>query len=289
MASGFGSPSFCGHCGASLGSGADVCPICGTPVSSQAPPDYVPYCRNCGVGVPWGQGHTCQRCGLTPLCQLHFNTSNSLCLDCSSVPASPASTADASGLRCGACGAPVSPNVDYCANCGRALSFSATSATGEYMGFWVRAGAFAVDWIIAYVAAAAVAAIIGFSVTTGDVDPTTADDISIAFSSINYSFLLIFWGIAVAHSVILTAWRGQTLGKMLLRIQVVDTNGNLPPLPRLLARELIRAVILLALFPLGFFYVSVALDQRKRGWHDYIGTSYVVRKQKAVRPPGGLF
>jgi uncharacterized RDD family membrane protein YckC len=157
------------------------------------------------------------------------------------------------------------------------------------MGFWVRAGAFAVDWIIAYVAAAAVAAIIGFSITTGDVDPTTADDISIAFSSINYSFLLIFWGIAVAHSVILTAWRGQTLGKMLWRIQVVDANGNLPPLPRLLARELIRAVILLALIPLGFFYVSVALDQRKRGWHDYIGTSYVVRKQKAVRPPGGLF
>ena len=289
MASGFESPSFCGHCGASLEEGVDVCPVCGTAVSSQAPPDYVPYCRSCGVGVPWGRGHTCLRCGLTPLCGLHFNAANSLCFDCAAVPSSPQGAATAGGLRCGACGNPVSPNTEFCANCGRPVSFRAVPDAAEYMGFWIRAGAFVVDWIFAYVVAAVVATIIGFSITSGEAQPATQGEISFTLDSINYSFLLIFWGIAVAHSLILTAWRGQTLGKMLLRIQVVDANGNVPPLPRVLAREMIRAVILLALVPLGLFYISVSMDMRKRGWHDYVGTSFVVRKQRAARPPGGMF
>ncbi len=289
MTTGYETPSFCGHCGVSLEAAAEVCASCGYLVTYQAPPDYVPYCRNCGVGVPWGEGHTCHRCGLTPLCELHFNANQSLCFECASVPASPSDASGDGGLSCGACGAAVSPDTDYCANCGRALSFATASATVEYMGFWIRAGAFVVDWIVAYVAAAVVAAVIGFSVTSGEVDPAAAEDLSIALDSINYSFLLMFWGMAVAHSVILTAWRGQTLGKMLLRIQVVDARGNVPPLPRVLAREMIRAVILLALVPLGLLYISAALDLRKRGWHDYLGTSYVVRKQRAARPPGAIF
>lgn len=289
MTTGTGTPSFCGHCGASLQSGADVCSICGTPVLPEAPPDYVPYCRSCGVVVSWGQGHTCRRCGLTPLCSLHFNADSSLCFDCASVPAATLAATATAGLRCGACGTPVSPNTEYCANCGRALSFRATPESAEYVGFWIRAGAFVVDWLAAYVVAAVVAAVIGFSVTTGEAQPASQEPASITFDSINYSFLLIFWAIAVAHSVILTAWRGQTLGKMLLRIQVVDAHGNVPPLPRVLAREAIRAVILLALVPLGLFYISVAMDLRKRGWHDQIGTSYVVRKQRRARPPGGMF
>jgi len=82
----------------------------------------------------------------------------------------------------------------------------------------------------------------------------------------------------------MTALRGQTLGKMLLRIQVVDAGGNVPPWPRAVARELLRGVISLALFPLGLLYLWVALDTRKRGLHDYLGGSYVVRKQRNAGP-----
>ena len=77
------------------------------------------------------------------------------------------------------------------------------------------------------------------------------EDLTIAIENFNYSFLLLFGGISVAHGAVMTAFRGQTLGKMLLRIQVVDAEGNVPPWQKAILRELLRGVILMALFPLG--------------------------------------
>ena len=286
--------SFCGNCGAAVERGSRVCRACGQPVAGPpaqdaAPPrDYIPYCRSCGVGVAWGTGHTCRRCGVTPLCALHFRAADGLCLDCADAPAYAASAPAAGGLRCGACGAAISPGAGFCHNCGRAFAVAGSPDTTEYMGFWIRAGAFVIDWVAAYLVAVAVAVAIGFSITSGDADPSTVDDVSLAFESINYSFLLLFWGISVAHSLLMTAWRGQTLGKMIVRIQVVDANGNVPSLQRVLIREGLRAVVLLALFPLGFVYAWVGMDLRKRGPHDHLGRSYVVRKRPgANRRDGG--
>ena len=77
--------SFCGNCGTPVQAGAIVCANCGHPIpgaatgagldqgpSGPVPADYIPYCRSCGVVVNWGDGHTCNRCGITPLCALHF-------------------------------------------------------------------------------------------------------------------------------------------------------------------------------------------------------------------------
>ena len=148
------------------------------------------------------------------------------------------------------------------------------------MGFWIRLAAFVADWIFAYLVAALIAAIIGISLTTGEVDPQAMEDLTIAIENFNYSFLLLFGGISVVHGAVMTAFRGQTLGKMLLRIQVVDAEGNVPPWQKAILRELLRGVILMALFPLGLLYVWVSLDSRKRGPHDYLSGSYVVRKQR---------
>ena len=175
----------------------------------------------------------------------------------------------------------------FAPNCGRAIG--ASQAGQEYAGFWIRLAAFAADWIFAYLAAALVAAIIGISLTTGDVEPATLDDVSITLENFNYSFLLLFCGISAAHGVIMTIWRGQTLGKMLLRIQVVDEQGNIPAWHNAAGRELLRGVILLALFPLGLLYIWVAFDRRKRGPHDFLGGSYVIRKRRNARTPGGFF
>ena len=274
-------PSFCGNCGAAVEPGSMACAVCGQLVveldstAEAIPQDYIPYCRNCGVGVPWGRGHTCRQCGVTPLCDLHFRSATSLCLDCSAVSSHPGPAA-AAGLRCGACGAAVAPMTDFCPNCGRGLA--APYADMEYMGFWIRFAAYVADWILAYVAAALVAAVIGISLTSGDVDPQAMEDVTIAIENFNYGFLFLFCAIWTIYSVLMTAFKGQTLGKMLLRIQVVDQHGNVPPWHKSVARELLRGVILLALFPLGLLYVWVAMDSRKRGPHDYLTGCYVVRR-----------
>lgn len=154
------------------------------------------------------------------------------------------------------------------------------------MGFWIRLAAFAIDRIVAYLIAAAIAAAIGLSRTSGEIDPAIQQEVEVSLETLNYSFLLLVWGIWVAYSTILTAWRGQTLGKMLLGIQVVDSEGNIPPWYRVLFRELVGKFVSEAILWLG--YIWIGFDQNKRGWHDHLGGSYVVRKRRGARAPGGI-
>ncbi len=268
--------------------GSVSCGVCGQPVAEQTGPlpvDYIPYCRNCGVGVPWGTGHTCQRCGVTPLCELHFRANTGLCFDCSAAPAHAAGPAAShtSGLVCRRCGSALFPDAGFCPKCGAVVTAGTLQET-EYMGFWIRFAAFVVDWIVIYALSALIAALIGIPLIAGDAEQTATDDLSVILENFNYSFLLLFCGAFTAYGILMTALRGQTLGKMLLRIQVVDADGNVPPWPRAVARELLRGAISLALFPLGLLYLWVALDTRRRGLHDYLGGSYVVRKQRNAGP-----
>lgn len=283
-------PSFCGNCGAAMTPRSQICAACGRPATppptptGAPPPDYIPYCRNCGIGVPWGAGHTCRRCGMTPLCRLHFQAAAGLCLDCAAPPSpAPSPTASYGGGRtCRACGAAAAPNAEYCPNCGRPVT-AAAYVNAEYMGFWIRFAAFVVDRIITYVIAALIAAGIGISRTSGQTDAVPAESISVAFDNINYSFLLLVWGVSTTYGVILTALRGQTIGKMLLRIQVVDANGSIPPWHRVIAREVLGKFASEIIIWLG--YIWIGFDQRKRGWHDYLGGSYVIRKPRRPEPP----
>ena len=285
--------SFCGNCGAVVEPGRRACGVCGQPVADtagpgEAPPrDYIPYCRSCGVGVAWGEGHACQRCGVAPLCALHFNAADGLCLDCAGAPAYAPAAPVAGGLRCGACGAALFADADFCSNCGRAVA-NAARAGVEYMGFWIRLAAFAVDRIIVYLIAAIIAAAIGLSRTSGEVDPNVQQDVTVSLETLNYSFLLMLWGISVVYGVLFTAWRGQTPGKMLMRVQVVDASGNIPPLLRVVARELVGKFVSEAIIWLG--YIWIGWDENKRGWHDYLGRTYVVRKRRGSgAAEGGAF
>jgi uncharacterized RDD family membrane protein YckC len=69
-------------------------------------------------------------------------------------------------------------------------------------------------------------------------------------------------------------WRGQTLGRKLTGIQLVDRSG-LPPLP---TRAVIRAV--LAGFSFLFFFAGYWLalfDRKGQTLHDKLTRTYVVR------------
>ena len=80
--------------------------------------------------------------------------------------------------------------------------------------------------------------------------------------------------VAVAYFAGMLAWKGTTVGGIILRLQVVRANGQ--PLSFLVA--LVRA--LAAVFSgfvlfLGFFWIG--WDSEKQGWHDKIAGTVVVR------------
>ena len=268
--------SFCGNCGTAVRPGDSVCPNCSSELdvsvgpanSTQVPPvDYVPYCRSCGTTVQWADSHICQRCGVAPLCSEHFDNETGMCRECiaaqanvgpaleTGTPSSGPWAQARPAVACHNCGARLHQGVRYCPQCGseQAVGLMA-SASGEveYMGFWVRFAAALIDAVITGVVAAIIGAAIG---------------IPFLGSAISLLYYILFTGL-----------RGQTPGKMVMHIQVVDANGNIPSWGQVIMRELIGKLISGIALLLGYFWV--AWDPRKRGWHDYLGRTFVVRKDR---------
>ncbi len=91
--------------------------------------------------------------------------------------------------------------------------------------------------------------------------------------------LLITLLLPGVYFVLLTGLRGQTLGKMLLRIKVVDEAGQAPGLGRALLRESLGKFV--STIALGVGFLWVAWDREKQGWHDKIARTHVILVRKA--------
>lgn len=172
-------------------------------------------------------------------------------------------------IYCSTCGREAEPDARFCDNCGAALDaqggepayapgmpyFEQGAQDVEYMGFWIRLAALLIDGILLTI----VSLVLRFAL--GE---------STFISMLNLA-------INLGYAIILTAWRGQTVGKMALGIQVLDRQGNIPGIGAVLLREIIGKF--LSAIALGLGYLWVAWDKEKRGWHDHIAGTYVVRKR----------
>jgi uncharacterized RDD family membrane protein YckC len=90
-----------------------------------------------------------------------------------------------------------------------------------------------------------------------------------------YYFLLngIVYGVAMLYLAGFTWRRGQTPGKGLLGLRVVDRNGLKPELGRALARSL---VLVFTLFFWGLPFIAVLFNPQRRGLHDLAAGTCVV-------------
>ncbi len=120
--------------------------------------------------------------------------------------------------------------------------------TYVYAGFWTRLGAAFIDGVIV--------AIIQLVV--------------VAFGEPFVLPILINW----LYYVLLTGLRGQTVGKMALKIKVVRGNGEVPGVGYAILREVIGKFISGLVLLLG--YLWIIWDDRKQGWHDKMAGTFVV-------------
>ena len=130
--------------------------------------------------------------------------------------------------------------------------------TVEFAGFWIRVGAVIIDFVVYLLPVGILFAIV----------PESSQPLIGISGAIGL----------YAYFILLTAFNnGQTVGKKLLRIQVVDVNANPPSLGREMLREIIgKGVLSNGFLLLG--YLWVAFSAEKRGWHDYISGTFVTRK-----------
>lgn len=167
-------------------------------------------------------------------------------------------------MICEACKTDNPPEARFCGNCGGALVLGdkppSVAKTLSPAGFWLRFGAFLLDfffiWIIAIVLTI----------------PMLTTDFKVEMISLIFYLLfgLYFW--------LFTGLKGQTPGKMIVGIKVLNRDGQVPGLGCAALREIVGKLLsALALF-IGFLWV--AWDEQKHGWHDKLaGTSVVILRR----------
>lgn len=160
-----------------------------------------------------------------------------------------------------------------------ALTAAVAPVRVRVAGFWRRSCAAAVDGLVL----ASVFAILGTLTALvlgsplprpGQLGPDYVVDMAVNGGVAAETGLGLFAVLAFLYFFLFTALRGQTFGKHLVKLRVIDAYGERPSIPRALVRT-VAYVPSLALLALGFLWVG--FDREKRGLHDWIADTYVVR------------
>ncbi len=141
---------------------------------------------------------------------------------------------------------------------------SSWSSSPDYAGFWQRAAALVIDWLLAMVIAVPVMVVV-FGLRRVSLDPA------------EHSWDLL--ALAALAAAVIGFWRycGATPGKLALGVKIVDAETGQPPtLGRLVLRFLGYFV---SAFPLYLGFLWAAADRRKQAWHDKIARTIVINSE----------
>jgi uncharacterized RDD family membrane protein YckC len=139
-------------------------------------------------------------------------------------------------------------------------------------GFFRRTCAFAIDLIVIFMLSTVMFLLsyIGYKVGL------SAHARSVAGQHSTPLFVLLTWGfigLATAYFVVFHGLEGKTIGKWLLGLRVVGEERQTVTYRRAFLRWL--AMVCLAPLVLGFLWVL--WSREKRGWHDFVARTWVIR------------
>lgn len=138
-----------------------------------------------------------------------------------------------------------------------------------YAGFFPRLAAFLLDSVLVSAALSIFKFIVWIiKLSVGDV---------IIFKPILFTynvFDILFYLLTVAYFVLMTYFCGATLGKFLMKIRVVDVDGQKLSFMSVLIRETVGRYLSALIVYVG--YIIAGLDNRKQGLHDKISDTLVI-------------
>lgn len=176
-----------------------------------------------------------------------------------------------SGMKlCTGCGTVNRVTSAYCFKCG--LELPQEVVTGPAIrpaGFWIRLAAFLLDQVFLIMAGILIFSVTGDQESAGVVDLWEGLDEIDIWSDVAVPLAIQ----AVYFTVAIGIW-GKTIGKALMRVKVVRTDGSRMSIGRAFGRYL---VYLLNWMVFGIGFVVIALNPQKRGLHDLIVDTRVVK------------
>jgi uncharacterized RDD family membrane protein YckC len=152
----------------------------------------------------------------------------------------------------------------------------------RYVGFWRRMMAFFIDKIVLFATSlfilfvGVLALSIGFLSHYSDIVPERVAEATISFVFI-YLLMTVF--ISMLYFTYFHGTIGQTFGKMIFGIRVIQSTGEKMTLGIGFLRWAGYSISTIV-FCLGF--VWIAFDGKKQGWHDKIAGTVVIRVKNAV-------
>lgn len=166
------------------------------------------------------------------------------------------------------------------------------SYTVDYAGFWVRAFAFFIDTLILVGIIWLYNGIWGLASGKGFfgeevVDTTLSGTATGTGSSLWAISSAVLFLLVVAYFICFWRWRGQTPGKIILRLRVVRFDGTGIGWGGAVMR-LLGYIISILLILSGFFFIP--FDIRRQGFHDKIVDTFVIvipRKKSVTSETSG--
>ena len=133
-----------------------------------------------------------------------------------------------------------------------------------YAGFWTRFVAYLIDMIVIY-AIASLLNTFSFGLLNKRLDFPILGEESLSYVIVMFTYFIS-----------MTYFFSQTLGKMIMKIKVETNKGDKLGLMDIVYRELVGR--LLTIFLVYIPYLAVAFTNKKKGLHDYIADTVVVKE-----------
>ncbi|MFA5890901.1 MAG: RDD family protein [Actinomycetota bacterium] len=182
---------------------------------------------------------------------------------------------------CANCGLEISDQAIACPKCGQPGGGSQTVSTDTSLASWgQRVGAALIDGLVVGVPSWILMAIFGIGAAASgqvEVDPITGE--VVGGGGALFLMMAVVFAVGVLYRVLLEGGRrGQTVGKMALRIQVRDaTAGGSIGYGRAFLRWVVAGALWIVTVP-GIIDVLFPLwDKRRQTLHDKAARSIVVR------------
>ena len=272
----------CHNCGAEVTEGAVSCKSCGARLQLQCPACHHPYpsgnrfCGNCGQSLA-GSG--------TEPVAAQAESAPEPTLEPARVPEPPIAP-QPRDIVCPRCHRSNDADSAFCFTCGAPLHFAGEERVesaqlpafelGTPGSFWLRLVAYIIDMLVVVMPLVFLWLILGQPV------PENFDQIMKPPEGYERLQLLVLFLTMAYDTALITYW-ATTVGKRVFGLYVVRTDGSRVGFVRALSRHVLTA--LSANLTLGFVFLIVAFRRDRRGLHDLICDTVVIKRFRQREDP----